>query len=395
MILHFNFFLKEAKADKPTLIMLRLSSGCKNIKISTGIKVLPKDWSQDSMSVKRTCGHYNISNGILLRWKQAANEVVVRVAGEDKGLEEVKNDILILMGKKDKPTTDKLFLPYYEKWSFNDTTKREATRRMAYSYRLFVEFLGSSNPTFDEITMQLSEQYIEWMANRGLNPNTRGGHMKRIKAAMREAYDQGLHTNTAFTKFRKETEKVENIYLSSEEIRSIEELSLIGAKAKARDLFVIGCYTALRYSDIIHLSLKDIDGNGIIHLKQEKTEGEVAIPCAPAVLAALERNGGEAPSMALPLYNRLLKEICREAGICEVVGIKRHGEKDKQYFEKWELVSSHTARRSAATNMYKSGIPAISIMKITGHTSEKIFLDYIKISKDENAHMLKDAAFFR
>ena len=257
---------------------------------------------------------------------------------------------------------------------------------MAYSYRLFVEFLGSSNPTFDEITMQLSEQYIEWMANRGLNPNTRGGHMKRIKAAMREAYDQGLHTNTAFTKFRKETEKVENIYLSSEEIRSIEELSLIGAKAKARDLFVIGCYTALRYSDIVQLSMKDIDSDGIIHLKQEKTEGEVAIPCAPAVLAALERNGGEASSMALPLYNRLLKEICREAGIRSVIGIKRHGEKEKQYFEKWELVSSHTARRSAATNMYKSGIPAISIMKITGHTSEKIFLDYIKISKDENAH---------
>lgn len=64
------------------------------------------------------------------------------------------------------------------------------------------------------------------------------------------------------------------------------------------------------------------------------------------------------------------------------------------YYEKWELVSSHTARRSAATNMYKAGIPTISIMKITGHKSERVFMDYIKITGEKNAQMLKNNPFF-
>ena len=63
-------------------------------------------------------------------------------------------------------------------------------------------------------------------------------------------------------------------------------------------------------------------------------------------------------------------------------------------FPKYALVSSHTARRSFATNAYKAGIPSIAIMKITGHKRESTFMRYIRVSERENAEMLKDAAFF-
>jgi hypothetical protein len=39
-------------------------------------------------------------------------------------------------------------------------------------------------------------------------------------------------------------------------------------------------------------------------------------------------------------------------------------------------------------------VPAISIMKITGHTSEKAFLGYIRISQEENAELMKGHRFF-
>ena len=56
--------------------------------------------------------------------------------------------------------------------------------------------------------------------------------------------------------------------------------------------------------------------------------------------------------------------------------------------KKFELVSSHTARRSFATNLYKSGFPAISIMQITGHRTETAFLKYIKVTPKEHAKLL-------
>ena len=59
-------------------------------------------------------------------------------------------------------------------------------------------------------------------------------------------------------------------------------------------------------------------------------------------------------------------------------------------YKKWEVVSSHTARRTFATNLYKSGFPSISIMQITGHKTEAAFLKYIKVNKHEHAKLLAE-----
>ena len=63
--------------------------------------------------------------------------------------------------------------------------------------------------------------------------------------------------------------------------------------------------------------------------------------------------------------------------------------------QKFELITTHTARRSGATNMFNAGIPTIRIMKITGHKTEKAFMKYIKISQEENAKSLSDHPFFK
>ena len=95
--------------------------------------------------------------------------------------------------------------------------------------------------------------------------------------------------------------------------------------------------------------------------------------------------------------NDMIKDICCLAKINESVLINENiGGKNKQKtYKKWQLVSSHTARRSGATNMFKAGIPSISIMKITGHTTEKSFMKYIKISAEENADLLSQHEFFK
>ena len=56
--------------------------------------------------------------------------------------------------------------------------------------------------------------------------------------------------------------------------------------------------------------------------------------------------------------------------------------------EKWQLVSTHTARRSFATNMYLMGVPSITIMRITGHKTEKAFMRYIKLDEEQHAKII-------
>jgi integrase len=94
--------------------------------------------------------------------------------------------------------------------------------------------------------------------------------------------------------------------------------------------------------------------------------------------------------------NKHIKEVARLAGITQPVeGAKLIDHRAVVgFYPKCDLITTHTARRSAATNMYKAGIPTISIMRITGHTTEKSFMKYIKITAEENAELMARNAFF-
>jgi integrase len=106
---------------------------------------------------------------------------------------------------------------------------------------------------------------------------------------------------------------------------------------------------------------------------------------------------GKAPTVCEQYFNREIKKICKKNGLIDPIfkTVSNGGQKYTITKEKWEMVSSHTARRTGATNMYKAGIPTLAIMKVTGHTSESSFLKYIKISKEENARMLANHPHFK
>jgi integrase len=95
-------------------------------------------------------------------------------------------------------------------------------------------------------------------------------------------------------------------------------------------------------------------------------------------------------------FNEYIKTVCRFCGIDELVQITRtvEGKRETAIYAKYELVSSHTARRSFATNAYKAGIPILAIMAITGHSTEKVFMKYVRVSKGEQAGMISSHHFF-
>src|SRR5258707_63790 len=90
--------------------------------------------------------------------------------------------------------------------------------------------------------------------------------------------------------------------------------------------------------------------------------------------------------------NDYLKVIGQLAGLDDTIQttITKGGMKVTTIWKKYELISTHTARRSMATNLFKSKFPSISIMKITGYKTEKAFLTYIKITPEENASLLQE-----
>jgi integrase len=257
---------------------------------------------------------------------------------------------------------------------------------------MLTEYFGQKQPTFDDIDYAFCEDFIEWMSAKDLCANTRGSHIKFVKAAMNEALKNKLHSNEDFRTFRKEMEQVDAVYLTNEEVTKIAELPLCGVHAVARDIFIIGCHTGMRFSDYSRLSADDIS-DGVIHLITQKCKIPVDIPAHPRVLEIMNKYGGVLPSITPQRFNMYIKDVCKEAGINDSILIRKSGKHIR--CEKWELVSSHTARRTGLTNMYKAGIPTYRCMMISGHKTEQVFLTYLRITQQENAEYLKDNPFFK
>jgi integrase len=213
---------------------------------------------------------------------------------------------------------------------------------------------------------------------------------------MNYANDKGYTANTGHkhNNFKKLEETSDSIYLNDSELETLYNLNLseFPKLDRVRDLFLIGCHTGLRYSDLSQLTENSItDGGTRISITTAKTGERVVIPLHWQVKAILQKWNGIPPrSISNQKMNEYLKNLGEKAELFEPTNltITRGGFQVSTNYKKWQLITVHTARRSFATNMFLADVPSISIMKITGHRTEKAFMKYIKITQEQNADKL-------
>ncbi|MBR4758361.1 MAG: integrase catalytic domain-containing protein, partial [Bacteroidaceae bacterium] len=225
-----------------------------------------------------------------------------------------------------------------------------------------------------------------------------GERIKDIKALMRRAQEEGYHQNTAYLSFSNLAQEVDNVYLNESELDAIYDLQFDEKTEhlqKYRDLFLVGCYTGLRWEDFKSIKKEDFStspkGYPILIVRTAKTGTRTVIPFLWSHLKdILERYNYTMPKVSEQKFNKYVKEVCHLAGVNTPVIITSGKHARNEPYEKWELVSAHTARRSACTNMFLKGIPTIAIMKISAHRKEATFLKYIKVSDEENADFVAE-----
>lgn len=262
------------------------------------------------------------------------------------------------------------------------------------------------NLNFDDITIDFYDDFVNFFYNKQYSPNSVGKLVKILKIIMREAREEGHHRNGEFErkKFKVITVPTREIYLTEEELRRLFNLRLHNHKSHslARDVFLVGCYTAQRFSDYSRIRLSDVKENGggrVIELTQQKTGERVVIPCRAELLQVLKRIGNNPPPVWEQKVNKYIKEVARAAKIKDMVTKEtlKGGLRAITQEEKCQLIKTHTARRTGCTLMYLQTDPVIpvhDIMKISGHKTEKEFLKYIRVSQEETAQRLASHPYF-
>jgi integrase len=257
---------------------------------------------------------------------------------------------------------------------------------------------------FDDINRKFYHDLMNYMNDRNLSRNYMGTIIQKIKTLMGYALDEDRHTNLEFKKtyFSKISEVVHHPYLSIEELKQIQELTLHCKEMEiSRDIFLVGCYTGLRIGDLLRFIRNPNyvmqDGRKFIMLKQSKTSGMVYIPLNSEIVKITEKYNGNLPDyIHQSNINRNIKSICKRAKITEPYKYTRtQGGVPVEYeLPKYKFVTTHTARRSFCTNAYKQGILVQDIMAISGHKTERVFLSYIKVDLLENASRISNYGFF-
>lgn len=388
----------DKRPGKPAAIFLKYSfERGKRLSYFTGETIEPEKWNTETQRVKRNVTGGSGINESLDKLFQAAKTITRdhRLQNQPLEVEDFKNLLDIARGKATAKTD---FFSVYDQftttesrlkaWTTRTNMKLQTLRDQLTAFQEYrrkkIDFSQINESFFQELVTFWQDKYnhrndtinknvhiFKWFLNWSYNKGLVNDHYKRIKITL------------------KETPK-RLVFLDMAELKAIKEVE-IPAKyeylERYRDIFLFQCLTGLRFSDLKNLKATDINGDSIT-VSTLKTGEIVEIDLNETTSGILEkyrdhqRHTGEAlPVPANQVYNRYLKELAKLAKLVEPVTLVHYkgSQRIQETFYKWQLVCSHTARRSFITNGLTLGIGSEVLRSWTGHKTDKAFQVYYEI----------------
>jgi integrase len=409
-----RFYLKDPQARKETCLFMMINYGRYTmvkgrkkylpLKYYIGESIHPAHWNRRTNRAKETkefpqhdvfnqrlCYIENTVQSLLLHYKYDDDGTSVDILRDELDMR-IKQQYLY--GSECKKT-----LFFFIEQFINEAEKLKSlatVRQYRNTLRLLMDFsLKVHRIDFHNIDLSFYANFKNYMDEAGYSEAYFSNQIKYIRLFMNEATERGYNEQMIYKsrKFTCPQITSDKIYLTAKEISHIRAIELSGYEKleKIRDMFVIACHTGLRFSDLVRLQPANFNlTEKIIRIRTQKTDAMVYIPLAPDVLSICEKYKFRLPRISNSTFNTCIKEIGRQAGLVDIVdfSISKGSRKIRHSVPKYQLITSHTARRSFATNAFLANVPNISIMQITGHTTEKAFMKYIRISGEDNARRL-------
>lgn len=430
---NIKFYLHSPKSDKPTAIYAKVHLNGEEVKVSIDHKIHPELWdrvSQRPTTDKVTINEWRkheptirvVLDNIGSRINRVASEIVSFVnlteqSGQEVSKQMLRRQVNIELGLENRQTPNQSIIAYTNQFILDiESGKRLTSKKNRYSegtiknYKGFLTqltaFQKSTKKTiqFNDVTLKMYDEYVEFFQKKDYTPNTIGRHIKQFKVIMRSAEEDGIHSNKIYTnkKFILLSAPVESIYLTDEEIDKMYKLDLSDKPMYelVRDAFVLGSQIAQRFSDYIRIRPHHIQEAGHdlkLIMRAHKTDQKINVPLNSIAIKILQKYNQSIPKVPEQVFNRYIKLIGKWAGINQPIEYIKHlgSEKIKVIEPKYELITSHTARRSGATNMLKSKLTLDEVRRITGHKTIKNLLTYIRLTEDEVYERIKESPFFK
>ncbi|TDW51583.1 integrase [Flavobacterium sp. 270] len=415
-----TFYLQSIK--NPASIYVRIREGRDiDAKAKTNLSINPERF--DKGKIKKV----KVPNGATAESKAEVQKENSSLINLEKDLAKLSNQITTLLNERED---FEIINSDWLKNVINPKVERMAPSKLVDYFEHYIDCKGSDIATstvkkirvfknrvlkyektikpiyIENIDLMFITRFEDWLRDDGYAKNTIIKTIKTIKEVCYHSKSRGIKVNPEVEQIGLGKDYVykraEHITLNEDEIQRVETVKLDDKQLDiARDWLVISLHTAQRVSDFLRFKVEDIvdiEGSKFIDFRQQKTDTPVYIILREPVLKIIEKRGGKFPPIFSDkagsnstIYNKLIKLVCKEAKINELVTVSIKNKKTNRYelkeVKKYLAVSTHIGRRSFATNYY-THIDTMLLMSQTGHKSTKQFMDYVSKADKTNATSL-------
>lgn len=391
-------------------IRMRVVYGGRRIEFTTGYRIDAAKWDYDKQRVKNSCTNKlkqsaSEINADLNRFDTIIQDIFkeYELQGTMPRIEDVKalfNARIVL--KQDEKQPEERSAPQKSFWEIYDEFTTECGRLNDWTPATFGKFKALKNHllefkklnSFDYLTEKGLNNLVEFFRNKcNMLNSSIGKQLGYLKWFLKWATNKGYNTNMAYAAFSPKLKNTQAkvIFLTDEELDKIKTLDLPETKQyleRIRDVLIFCCYTGLRYSDVANLRRSDVKENHI-EVTTVKTADSLVIELNRHSRAILEKYKDVAfkddkvlPVISNQKMNDYIKELGKLAGIDTKIRITQYKGHDRidTIYPKYELLCTHTGRKTFICKALSLGIPPNVVMKWTGHSDYKAMKPYIDIA---------------
>jgi len=373
-------FARKGKSPKTGkgLLQLRIYLSRQQMKyISTGEYFFSDEWDQVGPALIDKKKERALPDDLLKKLRNV-REFRQKIEKYENGLlyqdKKLTFDVLDIYLKKSGPES---FNEFCQTQLDADHSLKASTKR---THQNTINKLSKFRPRveFDKVNYELVEGFDNFLRGLKLNLNSIQGHHKRLAKYIIKAINKDRIERNPYHKFKIKGQEVEKPFLLMEEIEKIEaaDFSEYPMINRIKDLFLFGCYTGLRFSDLMNLAPEHIEetSKGIaIRIKQQKVNTTIYLPLyslfngkAIPILQKYKDEGQKSretifQAISNQKANQFLKFIQNDSGISK-------------------NLSMHTSRHTFGTQIAARTEDPYLISKLMGHRNLKTSQDYVHLA---------------
>ena len=378
----------------------------KRYRLSTEIVIESNSWNNAEQVVNKSAKDYKRINSLLKSFRKEIEELLTELKIQTVFLtnEEFVQKINSIIKPKETENTisdKKSVLDYFTEYISNRkqlaNTSKKTIVIFESVYKLLREFekFRAKEIEYDEINLSFYEELQSFFINQKKHQNANINFSIKIFGMFLKYSLENRYCNNDKILKKKNLKANKNedlIALTEQEVNKIKAYQAVSKLAIIKDLFLLQIQTMLRVSDLRNIKLENVNfDKKELNIWQIKTSSYLRIPLTNASIEIIKKYNG-IPKISIEYYNILLKKLCKLVGITESVEIVKFigNQRITEIKPKYQLISSHTARRTGITILLMKGLAPELIMKVSGHLTTKSFQKYVKINQNTAVESVKN-----